>query len=614
MGYLKRLAITTWVTLFALALVAVSCVTTALVGASVQNYSLDRQADEQMEDALRVAASVLGDLVPGLETTFGDKREVISLRAAEIPTPSSHAAADHAGMLTNGVVTLFRWDEAKQDFVRVTTNVRTPQGERAAGTTLGREHPGFDALTRGEKFIGTAHVLGTDYHSAYLPILSKSGAPIGVVFAGTPTTLHEALKASANSLLYTTRDGVVLVLGVIVLVLVRRAVRPIREVTCVLSSLARGEHDVQIPYAERTDELGELARAIEVLRRDGMEQLRMEAEAAAHLQTEALRRKELETAIVQFKQVIALVVESVDNENAKMKTTSATLTKNAAEAEMSARTALEMSGEAAANVQAVVTDASEVSQSIQQISAKAGRASAVVARATEVAHATGRDVGALADLAQGVGDVVAMIRAIAEQTNLRALNATIEAARAGEAGRGFAVVAQEVKALSGQTAKATEEIARQMEHLQSSTGRTVAAISEIAGIVSEINGLMAMISDAVRQEEVATGHMTSSISAASEGTAQVASAVRLVAGVIGDTSVEANKVFSVSAELTSVSRLLLTAVEEFLASVSQGVDGRAAASPSSLEGPATADRQHNVAAQASSASPPPEASMAVMLF
>src|SRR5205814_4790358 len=223
------------------------------------------------------------------------------------------------------------------------------------------------------------------------------------------------------------------------------------------------------------------------------------------------RAASIEQMIGDFRATVTSVISAVTENVSRMETTARTLSSIAAEADNQARAASTSSEQTSSNVRSVAGATEELGASIVEISDQASQANSVVQRASEIAQNADQLVGQLSSGANRIGDVVKLIRAIAEQTNLLALNATIEAARAGEAGRGFAVVASEVKTLASQTAKATEEIAAQIGAIQGSTADAVEAIRSIGEVMGDITRFTTTIAAAVEQQSASTQTISQSI-------------------------------------------------------------------------------------------------------
>jgi methyl-accepting chemotaxis protein len=229
-----------------------------------------------------------------------------------------------------------------------------------------------------------------------------------------------------------------------------------------------------------------------------------------------------------------------------------------------ARSAAQVSNGAAENSEAVATATEQLTASIKEISAQAHQTSSLVTGAMQITATTDQDVVKLGEATDRIGSVLDLIRQIAQQTNLLALNATIESARAGEAGKGFAVVASEVKNLATQTARATDEIASQIEGVQLSTQSAIEAIREISGKVTEINGLTGAIAAAVEEQTAATQEIAHNVSAATDRSRQAAQNVSAVLSAADKTSDEVDHVENVSEQLGAITKDIQSKLDQFV--------------------------------------------------
>ena len=345
--------------------------------------------------------------------------------------------------------------------------------------------------------------------------------------------------------------------------------KPLLKAVGAMDELAHGETDVQIENDNRKDEIGSINAALHVFRENAKAKALL-AEKDQELQAlEQARIAHLSLLIEQFQQDAEAIQAMLLDETNVMSQTSSGLMGLADEATASAESAHAASGEASGNVQTVASAATELSASIQEISEQATRALDISNTAADVTMSTNQDVEQLAETADQIGEVVGMIRAIAEQTNLLALNATIEAARAGDAGKGFAVVAAEVKDLSTQTAKATDEIASQISGIQASTKTAVSSIQEISQHIQSVTEVTGAIASAVHEQTAATDEISCSINRAANGADQAAANVTRVSDVIRETRDQSATVGNTSDKLMDVTNKLSGSVNHFLTEVAK---------------------------------------------
>ncbi|MCZ8315083.1 methyl-accepting chemotaxis protein [Phreatobacter sp.] len=344
--------------------------------------------------------------------------------------------------------------------------------------------------------------------------------------------------------------------------------RPIGRINAVLGELAKGNFQVAAYGAERKDEVGDIAKAAETFRINGMETERMRAEQEAAKAAEAEKQKAMMNELAdRFEQAVGGIVDMVSAAATEMQATATQLSASAQEASAQSTSVASAAEEAGANVTAVAGSAEELGASVQEIGRQVEQSATLAHSAVGEADATGSIVAELTEGAARIGAIVEMISTIASQTNLLALNATIEAARAGEAGKGFAVVASEVKGLASQTAKATSEIGAQIVAIQETTNKAVTAIAGITSSIRAIDRATTSIASAVDQQGSATREIVASVSQASTGTTEVSSAITSVAQAAAETGHGASQVLSASSDLARQAERLSSEVRQFLATV-----------------------------------------------
>jgi methyl-accepting chemotaxis protein len=397
-------------------------------------------------------------------------------------------------------------------------------------------------------------------------IKNYAGEPVAVIELVKDTTEYEA--AAANSQRHLMLGTAVILAGAVLLafLLGRGMSRPLTAITAVMNRLSGGDTDVTIPGGDRKDELGTMAKAVDVFRQGMIEARALrEAQEAAKAQAELEKRALQRQMADRFEASIKSVVGAVAQATADMQRVAGEITGSVNGTSERAAAAAAASEEASASVSTVASATEELASSVAEIGRQVTHSSGVADTAVAKAGQTTEMVGSLAAAAEKIGDVLRLIGAIASQTNLLALNATIEAARAGEAGRGFAVVASEVKELASQTAKATEEIAGQVTAIQSATGDCVIAIGGISDTIREISGIATTIAAAVEEQDSATREIARSVQQAAVGTSEVSHNVAGASHAADQSRALADNVLVASGQLSQHATALLESVDTFLA-------------------------------------------------
>jgi len=362
-----------------------------------------------------------------------------------------------------------------------------------------------------------------------------------------------------------------MVLGALALILamagalvIRRSIaRPLAEVTRVTEAVAGGDAAVAVPFRDRRDEVGALARSIAVFQDAMRRNVELNKTVLAEASAKVQRQEQISAETARFGTEIETSLSELDRLFEHMLSASARLSDAAALASAKTGGAATASGEASANVRDIAAAAEELAVAVSEIDRQVLQSNAIATKAVSEAARTSESVRELGEVGRRIGDVIKLITAIAEQTNLLALNATIEAARAGEAGRGFAVVAGEVKALSAQTAKATDEIGAQIGAMQGATERSIEAIAGIERTIREIGAISSAIASAVTEQGAATQEIARSVEVAARRTSDTADEVVRVGEATENTRSSATSVKTLANDLAAAAGQIRAQVDQF---------------------------------------------------
>lgn len=522
-GYLSRLSLVTKALLLLAAIFAVNAGAVILATGYVLGVNFQKKVAQEQTAAMKVAAFSLVHDHPEAEVVQGSAG-IERIRMPAIPQFSggdaAHAIVDRVSQIAGGTATIFGFDAGRGDFVRLTTSVKKDDGSRAVGTVLGTSNPVFAVIKSGKAFLGEAKILGNSYFTNYVPIIGPDNAVSGILYVGIRKSVYEKIESDIlNSAVAAT--VVTTLLGLMLAgYLLKRGMLPLLALGACLRDLTAGKLSTEIPHRERRDAIGEMAEGIQALRSGLIEKAAMQDEEMLRTEDERKRARLLQETTRNLGDSVARSVDLVLKTAAELNQSADGMRLSANGSAKSAESVNRACSAATENVRGAASAAEELNVVIKEISQQIQSGSRVSAEAVAAMDNTREFVGALDRCGSRIGEFVGLITAIAEQTNLLALNATIEAARAGESGRGFAVVATEVKALADQTARATEEIRKQVNEMQGATGQAVTAIGGLGETVKQIDRITVTIAGAIEQQSAATQEIARAINEAAQASDQ----------------------------------------------------------------------------------------------
>jgi methyl-accepting chemotaxis protein len=426
----------------------------------------------------------------------------------------------------------------------------------------------FDQLSRGDA------VYTEKIRPDVRDMQAIAGQALDSLQSALDTATHEANSVASGT--FTDQLGlsaVGTVIGLVLALLIARSIiGPVNGMTSAMTRLAAGDTGSEVPDRDNTDEIGEMARAVEVFRQQAIENVRLAEAGERERVAKARRQSAMDRYTQDFGESVSGVMAGFTGAAAAMRQAASDVNEGARHTRASTSTTVEGAAASARDLNSVAAAAEEMAVSINEISKQVAHVTTSVQAAVDRASETDGKVAGLSEAADRIGDVVRIITDIAGQTNLLALNATIEAARAGEAGKGFAVVAGEVKALASQTARATEQISAQIVAIRNATGDAVNAVREVGSAIGQVETVATAIAAAVEEQAAATREITNSVQMVTTATSTAAEAMREVLGIAEATDTSSDAALKAADEVGRTAETLRTEVTDFLAAMSHGDD------------------------------------------
>jgi methyl-accepting chemotaxis protein len=526
--------------------------------------ALRAQAIEQQNANLKTAATILSGNLPGSEAKWSENGDLDGLVAWAMPRQFlNHDIVDSIVRLTGESATIFGWDEAQQDFVRMTTTILDEKGERILGTVLGKTSPAYESVVAGKAYFGEATIVGRPYYTAYQPIVDQSGKSLGVLYVGVDRARVDNTIQQLLQLLLAVGGGVLVVLGVAGFFVARQLLAPVPRLARVMETISGGHYAAAVPYVARNNEVGAMAKSVEVFRVNGLKMTEMTEEERLASQRRRVERTDMMVALqAAFGEVVDAAIagdfskrvhaQFADPElnslagsvNRLVETVDRGLTETGkvlsrlAEADLTQRMAGNYQGAFAKLSGATNGVADKLCDVIGQLR--------VTSRALKTA--TGEILSGANDLSERTTKQAATIEETSAAMEQLASTVASNAELAGKAGADAESVSREAEATGGVMGEANEA----MERITQSSAK----ISNIIGMIDDIAFQTNLLALNASVEAARAGE-------AGKGFAVVAVEVRRLAQSAAQASAEVKELIEKSAmEVSGGSRLVSTAAKK----------------------------------------------------